>query len=150
MINSIFIKDPTQPGGFSGEILQTKEITDNCSVYFVQLTDADYVSTPIPVVVYADGYQFTPWDWQAGYDEIPDDLSDIRWISQGGVEAIMIDGLPHIMADWHFPTVIPQEITVLGFGQVEKMVTPGNKTSSRINLPLDWQGKRVAVIRLDP
>lgn len=37
-----------------------------------------------------------------------------------------------------------------GFDSVEKIVGPGNATSSRVNLPVDWRGKRVQVILIDP
>lgn len=47
------------------------------------------------VVQYEDGTQYTPHDWQAGgYDEIPEDLSEIRWVRQDGAPAVMLDGLP--------------------------------------------------------
>jgi hypothetical protein len=151
--NIIFVIDPCKSlTSYMGNVLETRKITDGCMAYLVQLIGnaCESITTPIPVIVYADGYQFTPHDWQYGYDEIPDDLSEIRWVSQGGVEAIMMDGLPYILTGW-CPQVGPvtKEFSVRGYDSVEKVVGPGNATSSRVNLPADWRGKRVLIIRLD-
>jgi len=39
--------------------------------------------------------------------------------------------------------------TITGFEAVEKTVTKGSQTSARINVPLDWEGKKVMVVRLE-
>jgi len=39
--------------------------------------------------------------------------------------------------------------TIRGFWSTEKVVGPGNRSSSRVNLPAHWRGKRVQVILLD-
>jgi hypothetical protein len=39
--------------------------------------------------------------------------------------------------------------TIRGYWSTEKIVGPGNRSSSRVNLPAHWRGKRVQVILLD-
>jgi len=39
---------------------------------------------------------------------------------------------------------------ISGYEALEKTVRSGNQSSSRVNLPPDWQGKRVMIVRLDP
>jgi hypothetical protein len=39
--------------------------------------------------------------------------------------------------------------TIRGYWSTEKVVGPGNLSSSRVNLPAHWRGKRVQVILLD-
>ena len=61
-----------------------------------------------------------------------------------------IEDLSSIL-DWYAEDNIPpQDFSLKGYDRIEKLVTPGSKTSSRVYVPKSWQGKRVAVIRLDP
>lgn len=43
-----------------------------------------------------------------------------------------------------------QEYIIRGYESVEKIIGAGNLTSSRVNLPAGWRGKRVKIILLDP
>lgn len=42
------------------------------------------------------------------------------------------------------------EFTIKGFQAIEKVVTPGSQTSSRVYVPRAWEGRRVMVVLLDP
>ena len=48
-------------------------------------------------------------------------------------------------------TPAPQDTYVIrGYGVVEKRILPGNKSSGRLNLPLNRVGQRVKVVFLEP
>ena len=98
MANKLLTKDATQKGvSYVGKIMEYREIPGEGAVYLCRFDELDNVSTPVPVVIHRDGYQFTPHDWQAGYEDVPEDLSSIKWISQDGQPAIMLDGLPRVL-----------------------------------------------------
>ena len=49
-------------------------------------------------VILADGVQFTPSDWQGEQCASADDAAEFAWVDARGNDAIMLDGLPRIMA----------------------------------------------------
>lgn len=67
-----------------------------------------------------------------------------------GAGADEIEELSDIL-NWYGADQTPsKEFKICGFEHVEKLVTPGSKTSARVYVPKSWEGKRVVVIRLDP
>jgi hypothetical protein len=44
----------------------------------------------------------------------------------------------------------PHSFCISGFQAIEKVVTPGSQTSSRVYVPRAWEGRRVMVVLLDP
>lgn len=44
----------------------------------------------------------------------------------------------------------PHTFMINGYQAIEKTVTPGSKTSSRVYVPRAWEGRRVLVVLLDP
>jgi hypothetical protein len=65
----------------------------------------------------------------------PDDLADEYYWGR--------DNIIHICTD------AKHEFKIVGFEAIKRIVRSGSQTSSRINLPPDWQGKKVMVIRLE-
>ena len=52
---------------------------------------------PLPVIL-ADGVQFTPSDWQGELCASAEDAAGFAWVDARGNDAVMLDGLPRIMA----------------------------------------------------
>lgn len=44
----------------------------------------------------------------------------------------------------------PHSFTIKGYQAIEKTVTPGSQTSSRVYVPKGWEGKRVMIVLLEP
>jgi len=42
------------------------------------------------------------------------------------------------------------EITTEAYGIVEKEVAPATKSASRVYLPIEWEGKRVMILLMEP
>ena len=91
-------------------------------------------------------------EWKDSYhcasrEAIPDEKYLNKCIYYSGyIEAhiqLLEDGL-------QFPDEALKEYLITGYESTEKVVGPNNATSSRVNLPVDWRGKRVHIIRLDP
>lgn len=89
--------------------------------------------------------------------EVPEIISDYPvWAIDVKGRALVGAGLDEIeslskVLEWYAADTTPhQEFHVKGYEQVEKFVTPGSKTSSRVYVPKGWEGKRVLVIRLNP
>lgn len=80
-IKRFFIKNPFKPGGFTGEVIQTRSLSQSCMVCLVKFKDVDG-DNKIPVLLYADGSQFTPSNWKDEFNIIPQNLNDINWIPQ--------------------------------------------------------------------
>jgi hypothetical protein len=76
--------------GIYVEIIKRRKVKE-ADVFHIYHPDIGYFL----VVKYPDGTQFTPWDWQAGYRDIPKDLEDIEdWQDKDGDRAFVVNGLP--------------------------------------------------------
>jgi len=51
--------------------------------------------------------------------------------------------------DWTCEKKPLNKLTISGFESREFIVRSGSNSSARINVPLDWQGKKVMVVRLE-
>ena len=49
-------------------------------------------------VILAEGVQFTPSDWQGELCRSAEDAAEFAWVDARGNDAIMLDGLPRILA----------------------------------------------------
>lgn len=85
---------------------------------------------------------------------VPDQIADypvwaIDAMGQAlvGAAADEVENLSEILAGY---AASVHDYHYRGYDSVEKLVGPGNATSSRVNLPADWRGKRVRIIRIDP
>lgn len=90
--------------------------------------------------------------------EVPDIIStypvwaiDAKGRALVGATADEVENLDEIL-EWYATSRsdMQQEYIIRGYEYVEKIVGVGNLTSSRVNLPAGWRGKRVKVILLDP
>lgn len=95
-MEKINVKDPNnQNTSYEAEIIKTTFLGDGVNLYLVHLwTDT---SLQFPVIVFADGFQFTPIDWEYYYDEIPENIEEEKWVAETGHYAIIMDGLPRII-----------------------------------------------------
>lgn len=88
--------DPAHGDICTARIMRAESIPNYGTLYHVYL---DEIGNLLPVIL-AGGVQFTLTDWDAAAD-IPSTAADIpayRWIGPAAQDAIMLDGLPRIIA----------------------------------------------------
>ena len=74
-------------------VISCETIEGYGALYLVEHPEAG----PLPVIL-ADGVQFTPSDWQGVLCTSVEDAAEFAWVDARGNDAIMLDGLPRIMA----------------------------------------------------
>lgn len=73
----------------------SESVIDSYGVYY--LVEVEEIG--VIAVILADGVQFTPADWQGEQPMDTDEIADCRWVDAYGRDAIMMDGLPRVLAD---------------------------------------------------
>lgn len=73
----------------------TIELQD-ATMYLVECTD-DYGTLDTSVIIYNDGTLFHLRDWQSGNPTTPEEIEDYDWVTEGGSNAIIFDGMPRIL-----------------------------------------------------
>lgn len=89
------VLDPIHGDVYAAPIMRSETIPAYGVLYHVWVEEIDNL---LPVIV-AGGVQFTLTDWDAS--DIPRTAADIhayRWIGPAGQDAVMLDGLPRVIA----------------------------------------------------
>lgn len=79
---------------FSCGIVRTEILEGYGALYHVYLDETGDV---VPVIL-SGGIQLTPWDWQTLRVRQAADIAGERWRDARGAEAVMLDGLPRVIA----------------------------------------------------
>lgn len=64
--------------------------------------------------------------------------------------ATLLEEVARIDAELDGTSAQQDTYLIRGYGVVEKRILPGNKSSARLNLPLNRVGQRVKVVFLEP
>lgn len=86
--------DPLHGDVYACAILRTEEIPEYGILYHVYLAETEDI---VPVILSA-GIQLTPIDWTSLTVRSAEDIPDARWMGPGGRDAVMLDGLPRVIA----------------------------------------------------
>lgn len=85
--------DPLTGDVFSAGIIRSEDIPEYGTLYHVYLSETGDI---VPVILSA-GMQLTPTDWTSLTVHSVADIPDGTWMGPGGLDAIMLDGLPRVM-----------------------------------------------------
>lgn len=95
-MNTINLLDPINRKTLRSTVLEERKVHNEATLYNVTF-ESEGMKFEVPVIIYPDGSQFTPSDWDTPYPETDEAIIDIRWMSQDGRLAVMMDGLPRLI-----------------------------------------------------
>ena len=74
-------------------IMAEEDIDGYGSYYIVEHPDVGWMA-----VILSGGVQLTPKDWSAAQPLTLEDIAQVEWVDQRGVEAVVVDGLPRVVS----------------------------------------------------
>lgn len=115
--------------------------------------EKQYQTTPTATASWKDVLHYAMSRCDAGYYEFPDSEEGRQVLAERYRKTLIEYGETEIPIPLHDDdsTPVPQDTYLIrGYGVVEKRILPGNKSSGRLNLPLNRVGQRVKVVFLEP
>ena len=88
------LKDPLDSTMIPCSIMRCEEIAGYGMLYHLYVPDTG----DIVAALHSADVVFTTTDWQSQQPQSASEIAEYRWMSLRGIDAIMVDGLPRILA----------------------------------------------------